>query len=254
MDQMIIGARRWASVVLPALLGSALLCCAAGAQTPSGSKVDTNTPGTSAAGSRSNTSSTNPESAKTETLSPVEDPDKKRPIGDRRPGASKTGKSEDGWRLSFLDMLWPLALVLGGIGLVFWAVRKYVPGVRKMTGSRAVEVLARTYLSPRQSVNIVRLGRRILVVGQTTDRLSSLATITDPDEVSELIGLCESASAGSTTSSFRNIFKKFDRQFNESELEGDPPVDADLSRVRDELDSLTEKVRRARDRGSRLSE
>jgi flagellar biogenesis protein FliO len=245
---MIIGVRRWTSVVLLALLGISLLCCAAGAQNPPGAQVDTNTPGTSTTGSESGTSSADPASAKAERL-PPEDPHKDRLIGDRSPGEPKTGDDKGEWNLSVLDMLWPLTLVLGGIGVVFWAVRKYVPGMRKMTGSRAVEVLARTYLSPRQSVNIVRLGRRILVVGQTTDRLSALATITDPDEVSELIGLCESASAGSATSSFRNIFKKFDRQFEEADVEADGSGDADLSRVRDELDSLTEKVRRVRDRG-----
>lgn len=254
-DQMIIGARRWTSVVLLALLGIALVCCAVGAQTSSRAKVDTNASGTSApVGLPSDTSKTDSDSAKTEPRTPVADPDKDRPIGDRRSAASETGNSDDGWRLGFFDMLWPLVLVLGGIGVLFWAVRKYLPGMRKMTGSRAVEVLARTYLSPRQSVNIVRLGRRILVVGQTTDRLSALATITDPDEVSELVGLCESASAGSATSSFRNLFKKFDQQFDETQLDADAPGDADLSRVRDELDSLTEKVRRASGRGPRSLE
>ncbi|NIA20603.1 MAG: hypothetical protein GWP05_01245, partial [Anaerolineaceae bacterium] len=110
----------------------------------------------------------------------------KKLIGD---DPSKT-KSDDGF--GWLSLVAPLVVVLLVIVLVFWAVRKYVPGMRRLTGSSVVRVLARTYLSPRQSVTLIKVGRRILVVGQTADRLSRLGEISDGEEVSELLGLCRS--------------------------------------------------------------
>jgi flagellar biogenesis protein FliO len=149
------------------------------------------------------------------------------------------------WELGWFDMLWPLVLVLGGIALLFWAARRYLPGMRRMTGSRAVTVLARTYLSPRQSINVVRLGRRILVVGQSADALSALGSISDPEEVSEIVGLCESAGESSSVSSFRKIFQRMDGEFAADNSAGGQDIgQEDLSRVRGQLDGLREKLHR----------
>jgi len=149
---------------------------------------------------------------------------------------------------SILDMLWPLLAVLCGIGLLFWALRKYLPGMRRLTGSQAVEVLARTYVAPRQSIAVVKVGRRILIVGQSSDALSPLGSVSDPEEVSELVGLCASAAPRSASASFRKIFQRMDKEYDAAD-EGGPSDDDDLRRARSELDELTEKVRRVTGRG-----
>jgi len=159
-------------------------------------------------------------------------------IEDKSPKTKSDG--EFGW----LNLVAPLVVVLVVIVLVFWAVRKYVPGMRRLTGSSVVRVLARTYLSPRQSVTLVKVGRRILVVGQTADRLSRLGEISDGEEVSELLGLCHSEGDQSISKNFQKIFREADREYDEGvEAGGESPEQ--LGRVRSQLDDLTRKVRSA---------
>jgi len=183
---------------------------------------------------------------------PADDPEKHFiDDGPNRSGgdATRTDRGNTDTRgFRILDMLWPLLAVLCGIGLLFWALRKYLPGMRRLTGSRVVEILARTYLSPRQSIAVVKVGRRILIVGQSADALSPLASVSDPEEVSELVGLCASTAPHSASTSFRKIFQRMDSEFDPAEDEGGADGD-ELNRVQSELDDLTEKVRRvAKDR------
>ncbi len=159
------------------------------------------------------------------------------------PSGDSTDEAADG---GLLGGLWPVAVVLALIGLLFWAARRYLPGMRRLAGSPAVKVLGRTYLSPKQSVAVLKVGRRLLVVGQAGDRLASLAEIDDPHEVSELIGVCESSGARSATASFRNVFRQADRELDtqdEPAMEVEEGESQEIGRVRNELNDLTRKVR-----------
>jgi len=168
------------------------------------------------------------------------------------PGSTEEDADSD---FTWLSLVAPLAVVLLVICLVFWAVRKYVPGMRRLAGSSAVRVLARTYLSPRQSVTLVKVGRRVLVVGQSADRLSGLGEISDGEEVSELLGLCRSEGDHSVSKNFQKIFREADREYDEG---GEAVVESpdttlrssaslrstrQLGRVRSQLDDLARKVR-----------
>lgn len=255
---MLSGPLKHASLAA-ALLWCMLWCCAAWAEPAGQTSVQANGPSGATPASTAGTTSSDSEkpsdkgvekqkldaagtSNEDEAGKTADDnPDKRLIFGKGR--ATDTG-SGDRPGVNLLSMLWPLLLVLAGIALLFWAARKYLPGVRRLTGSRAAEVLARTHLSPRQSINIIKLGRRILVVGQTGEQLSPLGSITDPEEVSELIGLCESAGGGSATSRFRKVFQRMDSEFSAADAEAAAGGDEELRRVRGELDSLTEKVRR----------
>ena len=138
----------------------------------------------------------------------------------------------------------PLAAVLALMALIVWAVKKYLPNVRRLTGSTAVKVVARTHLSPRQSIAVVRLGRRLLVVGQTADNLSPLGVVEDPEEVSQLLGEIESGKASSAVGSFNKVFQRTDEEFAAAdEGAGGEPAEGEIERVRTELESLTRKVR-----------
>jgi flagellar biogenesis protein FliO len=197
-----------------------------------------------------------PVEASGEPRKPVVNPDEDRPIdaGDESSN-EPTAEGSKTWNPGWLGLLWPLALVLTGIFVMFWAAKRYLPGLRRMAGSRAVEILGRTYLTPRQSVTVVKLGRRVLVIGQTAEQLSALASITDPEEVSEIVGLCESAGGHSSTATFRKIFQRMDREYEGESADAAPPAGAatddvsqeDLDRVRGELRSLAEKVRQVSD-------
>jgi len=78
-------------------------------------------------------------------------------------------------------------LVLGLIFLLGYLVRRFIlPKVR--LGGRDLEVLARTYVGNKQSVALVRAGRRVLVVGVTASRVNLLTCLDDSMEAAHLIG------------------------------------------------------------------
>jgi flagellar biogenesis protein FliO len=90
-----------------------------------------------------------------------------------------------------------VTLALGGvIGLIFalrWGAKWFYPGVAPLKGTASVRVLSRTVIGPRQQVVLIKVGRRILAVGDSGARLSPLCEITDPDEVASLLGAARSA-------------------------------------------------------------
>jgi flagellar biogenesis protein FliO len=117
-----------------------------------------------------------------------------------RAGGRNTG---EGW-LARIRGLWPLAVVLALIGALVLLARRLLP--RQWRGGAAgrtmVDVLGRHALSARQSVALLKVGRRIVLVGLAPDRITHLDTISDPDEVAELVGRSTSGKNGSLTSTF----------------------------------------------------
>lgn len=88
-----------------------------------------------------------------------------------------------------------LAIVLIVLGVVVYALRRYVPALRQADHD-ALRVVARTGLSPKHSLALIRLGRRYVLVSMAGDRVNSLCEVTDPEEVAEL-----TAHVGNTTRS-----------------------------------------------------
>jgi len=227
----------------------ALLVCAAACRADATSAVTANNappaagPAASSAAAEPRPTPTSEESK--EPAAAAQDNPEKRLIGGRSTGGEEpTLRDVDsgGGLGNLFRWLWPLLAVVAVILLVFWLARKYLPGMKRLGGSEAVKVLGRTYLSPRQSILVVRVGRRLIVVGQSPEHLAALDSVTDPAEISELLGLCESGQTGSAASSFRRVFQQEERKFAAVE---DQAVEAEeLRRIRDELDTLAQKVRR----------
>lgn len=78
-----------------------------------------------------------------------------------------------------------LAVVLGIILLVSFVLRRYLPAARAW-GDGALKVVQRTPLSSKQSIALVQVGRRIVLIGITPDHVSSLSVIDDPEECAYL--------------------------------------------------------------------
>ena len=93
---------------------------------------------------------------------------------------------------SWWGSLASLAAVLGMIVLGARLWKKHGPLARPGLPAEALQVLGRRVLDPRQSIYLVRLGSRILVLGATPAGLATLSEITDPVEVDMLAGLCRS--------------------------------------------------------------
>jgi flagellar biogenesis protein FliO len=122
----------------------------------------------------------------------------RRPVARGSPGGIESKRIEKGKGDSggWLHTLGALAVVIGLIFAVRIVLRRLAG--RQGAGARreAIEVLARASLSARQQVSLVRLGRRLVLVGSGPSGMSPLAEVSDPEEVAELLEEVRSAGPG----------------------------------------------------------
>lgn len=90
---------------------------------------------------------------------------------------------------------WPRTILatLGVGGLVIllgWGYRAAtagsLPGLARPRAPAALQLISRCALSPRQSVCLLRVGPRMVLVGLSPDRMTALDVITDADAVARL--------------------------------------------------------------------
>lgn len=79
------------------------------------------------------------------------------------------------------------------------------PTVSNNVAGSAAEVLGRCRIEQRQSLYLVRIGSRILVLGSGGGELTTLSEISDPAEVDLVAGMCRSQ--GGTASPFARMFE-----------------------------------------------
>lgn len=145
-----------------------------------------------------------------------------------------------------------LVVVIGAIFLLRAAARKFVLLPGGLKANRAVRVLSRSVLAPKQHVVLLQVGKRVLVVGDSAGRLNPLCEISDPDEVASLVSLVQHEKAEPKPSAFGNLFGKAQGAFPDEpdgrdplvELPGDassvePVNDGELA----DLGNLLERVR-----------
>ena len=85
---------------------------------------------------------------------------------------------------------WPrvvgsLAIVIAAIFALRWTARRFFHFPAAARSSDLIEVLGRTAISHRQQVLILKVGRRMLIVADNGQQLSTLCEITDPQELRE---------------------------------------------------------------------
>lgn len=153
--------------------------------------------------------------------------------GDKRE-LTRQGGGRGFWRAS--DFL-PLAIVLGLVAVAAWVVKRYMPARRLMTGAGAMEIVARMPLSSRQSLVLVKMGRQMVLVGVSPERINPICLVDDPDQVADLMGRIASQTPNSATAGFRQSLDQQADAFVETDEE---PVLQGTGGVR----SLLEKVRR----------
>ncbi len=105
-------------------------------------------------------------------------------------------------RLGTVQMLWPLLVVLAIIAGGAMAIRRLFPRSNRLGGGGVIDLLASHYLSSRQSLCLVRLGRRAVLLGVTPERIVAVMEITDPEELSDLVAAVERKRPNSFTSTF----------------------------------------------------
>ncbi|NOX59734.1 MAG: FliO/MopB family protein [Planctomycetes bacterium] len=102
--------------------------------------------------------------------------------------AAQTAKTGLPWyRSPFIALF----VVLGLIGAVAAAFRRWVPAART-ANIEHLRIVGRTAISSKQSVVLLHVGKRIVLLGATADAVNMLSEITDEAEVAMLLGRGES--------------------------------------------------------------
>jgi flagellar biogenesis protein FliO len=149
---------------------------------------------------------------------------------------AKTSAAASSWS-SFGTMLGSLAIVLGLFVVTIKLLRRGMPAAKQKLGRDVVEVLGQTPLAPRQSLQVIRFGNKILLVAMSPDGCDTLTEITDPLEVDRLAGMCQQAQPNSSTKTFGDMFRQVTSilpALNESAAPT-PPSDSILDEVRARL-------------------
>ena len=136
--------------------------------------------------------------------------DEERPVLSSGRGAETRPVSRDAttslseWARTIGALVFVVAIIFGLRALL----RRFGPGPAHRKGGRgeAIEVLARSSVLPRQHLLLVRLGRRVLLLGSTAAGLSTLAEIQDGEEIAELMEVIE----GGSVEAIRSLAKPMD--------------------------------------------
>ena len=144
-----------------------------------------------------------------------------------------------------------LALVLAAIFLLRWIAQQVLGTPSAKRSSRAVQVLSRSMIAPKQHVLVLQVGKRLLIVGDTGSQMNPLCEITDADEIAMMLSQLKQEKAP-VAKAFGSVFGRAQKDFadddssvepTERESEADPEVDPAMATTQAELSSLMDKVR-----------
>lgn len=115
-------------------------------------------------------------------------------------------KTSGGTLQMLVSIISSLLLVVGLFLGVAWCYRKTL-GTSLAGGlpKQVVNILGRTSISARQQLVLVRFGSKLLLVSVIQGEARTLGEISDPLEVDQMLGLCESGQPGSISQSFKSL-------------------------------------------------
>jgi len=116
-----------------------------------------------------------------------------------------------------------LAIVLGLFAALVWFSKRFAPAGSAAWPKEAVELLGRAPLTGRQTMQLIRVGNRLLLVALSANGAETLTEITDPVEVEHLAGLCRGGKAASASASFSRVM---------NQLATEPAVEPPRTRAR----------------------
>ncbi len=155
---------------------------------------------------------------------------------------------------STLSTIWTaLIFVLALILVAAWLIRKAYPGGNLLFGTLPVlQVLGRTHLGPRQTLAMIRLDNKLVLLGITDHQINPILTIDDPEEVSRLVSVIEQSRPASITSGFRGLFSREAREIQQQQAgleeistnSSSISTENEVLQLKSELNSLINKVQK----------
>lgn len=139
-----------------------------------------------------------------------------------------------------LQALISLGIVLAGVCLLVWLLKRFVVGTPVLLDKRVGRVVGRIYLSPKNVVYLVHLADRVLVVGASSASLTCLAEIRDQAVVERIV-------AGTET--FADTFDRANRSMAAEGMAVTPPDTLD-----EHMEDIESQITRLRTLGDHESE
>jgi len=142
-------------------------------------------------------------------------------------GPGDAGAAERAMGLGEKDGLGRVPVDFGEIGLLL-ILRTIMVRSQRWLGaagrpSGVVEILARYPVGKGQTLVLLKLARRVLLVHQHGNSMQTLTEVTDPDEVASLLGRIESGSSERDAPRFRNLLKQFNHDYDKVDRPGASP-------------------------------
>jgi flagellar biogenesis protein FliO len=109
-------------------------------------------------------------------------------------GTGVSGFDTGDWFGLLLRLGLVLAVIWGAVLGMRWYVRRMTGQSSGRADGRALQILETRTLAPNRSLALVRLGGRAVLIGITPERITSLLSVDDPDEVEGLATPPEGAS------------------------------------------------------------
>lgn len=136
-----------------------------------------------------------------------------KPLRRNRPAAGAASTPSSSTSTGWLRTTASLAGVVGLILLLAWGYRAAQGATRRMPGLRGrgngmLELAARLPLGPRQSLCLVRVGPRLVLVGVAGERISALDVIDDGDLTARLAAEAHQRRPDSQTAAFQRVLEE----------------------------------------------
>ncbi len=109
-----------------------------------------------------------------------------------------------------------LAIVLGLFVALVWLSKRFALAGSTPLPKEAVERLGQAPLAGRQSMQLIRVGKRLLLVAVSTNGAETLTEITDPTEVEHLAGLCRHGRSDSASATFGRVLSQMATESGET--------------------------------------
>lgn len=157
----------------------------------------------------------------------------------RRPARSTQAR---GSSFSFGSLLSLFGVVVVACGLfigVLYLVKRFMPGHRQLFSHPAMEVLGRTHLDQKRYISLLRVGKRILVVGVSPDEIHSLSEITEEEEITAILEVARPKTEMGLTL-FQRLFQRTVIDNDKAETKARAQVEAE--ELAERMSSLRSRV------------
>lgn len=168
---------------------------------------------------------------------------------------SKSAATADGASQPSGSTSWRTFVALAGVVCLIlflgWGYRAMAGGNLALLGKHrrpgVIEIVSKTSLTAKQSLCLVRVGPRMVLIGQSPDALRTLDVIADPDVVARLAGDAARKQPSSSDAEFQECLEREAREYprpaNEEMQETYTP---EARRIDDVRQSLADTIRKLR--------